>query len=359
MKFSTIALALFCVIFFGCAPVEKDNTSYPIGVLLPLNDSNTYASMDVLRGMELAVEQINSTGGLQGLMLKLLVKDASIGADRSFEESFDWLRSKGAKVINVGFDENVVPRHYRLLKADNVFINYLCQYPPATLDSENSTRIFINASQEGEMLSKLVDSVGSGERRIVQMSSDSLYGKACGDYLAFFLKTENAKFYGDVFSDGTKDFSVFSDQMKRLYPEYVFYVGRSAELAPFARSVASSGFKGVFASSSVFNFKKFPLPEGMKFYRIATKFELGKLSNPTSKKFCADYTAKFGRVPTWLSAYGYDSIIQLSKAIEKTRFNPSKMRECFKNTSFDGAIGKVVFDSTADSKSELELVREN
>jgi ABC-type branched-subunit amino acid transport system substrate-binding protein len=65
----------------------------------------------------------------------------------------------------------------------------------------------------------------------------------------------------------------------------------------------------------------------------------------------------FGAEPTWKSAYGYDSIMLLARAVEKSRFMPSKMRDYFTNLKYEGAVGKLEFDKTADSTSELSLVK--
>ena len=85
-------------------------------------------------------------------------------------------------------------------------------------------------------------------------------------------------------------------------------------------------------------------------------FEQGKIDSDVSKKFVSAYKARYGVAPTWKSAYGYDSVMLLASAIEKSRFMPSKMREYFVNLKYSGAIGKIEFDKTADSLSELSLI---
>lgn len=101
------------------------------------------------------------------------------------------------------------------------------------------------------------------DTRIVLMSVDSMFGKACGDYLAFCVRLERTKLYTDVFSQNTRDFSIFSSQMKRLFPDCIFIVGRGGELEKFCKKgYASEGYKGRVAASAVFDFKPFKIPEG-------------------------------------------------------------------------------------------------
>ena len=110
------------------------------------------------------------------------------------------------------------------------------------------------------------------------------------------------------------------------------------------------------AASAVFDFKPFKIPEGIKFCRTATLFELGKINTAVSRGFVAEYKSKYGKAPTWPAAYGYDAVMELSKAVEAAKFNPSKMRSYFEGKKTDGAIGRLEFDKTADPTSELELV---
>ena len=84
---------------------------------------------------------------------------------------------------------------------------------------------------------------------------------------------------------------------------------------------------------------------------------MGKINTPVSREFVAAYKAKYGKSPTWVAAYGYDSVVSLSKAVLAAKFDPAKMREYFKDKRIDGAIGSMDFDATADPLSELELVR--
>lgn len=328
-----------------------------MGVILPLTGVNSEAAREALNGMELAAQKVNSEGGIAGLNLKIVARDAN-GSDKlNFEEHFDSLRRDGVKVITLGFDEKVVAWHQRLLKCDDAFMNFFCQYPPATIDSQNTVRIFLNGAQDGDLLSKIVKRSDKRDTRIVLMSVDSMFGKSCGDYLAFCVRLKRTKIYTDVFSQGTRNFSVFSEQIQRLFPDYIFYVGRGEGLPAFVDSVARSGFNGTVAASAVFDFKKFKIPNGIKFCRTATLFEMGKIKTPVSLEFVAAYKAKYGKPPTWVAAYGYDSIVSLSKAVLAAKFDPSKMRDYFIDKRIEGAIGAMDFDSTADPLSELEIVR--
>lgn len=355
MKIRILALFL-CAVFVGCSSEKARETSYPIGVMLPLEGNCAEASNEVIRGMEIACEKINASGGLDGIPVRLDVRNVGENG-RSFLETFDSMRSAGVKVFNAGFGAECITKKNIVAKCDDVFVNFMCQYPPMTLDMPNCTRIFVNGAQVGDLMASAVKRSDESGVQLVVMNVDNFFGKADGDYLSFDLRREKTKLYRDVFGVGENRFDIFASQIMRLNADYVFYVGYGAELPAFTDSLSRAGFGKTVVANCAFNGGDFPVPSGVSLYRVRTAFELGETGGAESVEFAAAYKRKFGVAPTWKSAYGYDSIVLLSRALRKARFNPSKMRDCFKNAKYEGAVGKIEFDSQADSTSELSLVK--
>lgn len=353
-----LLLVAFLALFFvaGCSTKEgADKTAYPIGVILPLSNDCAKASQEIINGMMLACDEINARGGISGIELKLVVRD-SLSTDTTLLQTFDSMRRKGIKVFNLGFGKEMIFTKKLISSCDDVFVNYMCSYPPITLDMPNSTRIFLNGAQVGDIMSKAVERDGNSTVQIVSMNVDNYFGKADGDYLAFNLKLPKTKFYRDVFGEGEKNFKIFGEQIMRLDAEYVFYVGYGSELPYFAQSLVDAGYKKTIVANCGILDSNTKAPTGVKLLKVETLFEQGKIVSDVSKKFVSGYKAKFGGDATWKSAYGYDSVMLLASAIQKSRFMPAKMRNCFVNLKYEGAIGKIEFDKTADSLSEISLV---
>ena len=92
------------------------------------------------------------------------------------------------------------------------------------------------------------------------------------------------------------------------------------------------------------------------FYDFVERERSGDMQKNINTLIKIIYKSKYGKAPTWPAAYGYDAVMELSKAVEAAKFNPSKMRGYFEGRKTDGAIGRLEFDKTADPTSELELV---
>ena len=341
----------------SCSSVKIESGTYPLGVMLPMTGSDSAVSRDVLDGMEMARDEFNAAGGIDGVPLSFVVRDFR-AKDFDFAQTMNSLRSAGVRVMSVGFGREVIPYHKTFLECDDIFVNFMCSYAPATVGAKNATRIFINGAQEGDIMAAAVDRSEQTEKQIVIMHADTLADKSDSDYLAFCVNVDKTKLYKDSFADGEKKFDIFSTQIMRLWAQYVFYVGSGRELPAFVDSLARAGYAGaVVADCGFYNGAWAPASDKIPFYRVETLFQQRRINSDISKNFSKKFREKYGRDATWTAAYGYDSVMLLGRAIKSAKFSPDKMREFFVNKEYDGAVGRLKFDSSADSLSEVSLVK--
>lgn len=354
---------LFAICFLSaCSSAENGGEALKtplgerVGVIMPLSGktASAEAAAEILAGMQLAQDEINARGGVGGSPLKLDIRD-SAAPEFAFAETIDNMSLKGVKHFHIALTDSIVSR-FRIFDAkDDCFFNLMTTYPPATTSAKNTTRIFINGAQQGDILTEKIQ-VQERKQSYVIMNVDTMCGRSNAAYIAFNLNRNNTKCYSDVFASGEKNFEIFSEQIIRLAPKYVFYIGDGAELNAFSASVKKSGFDGVLlATCGTVDFDKIQPRQNLRFGKIRTSFDCKKVSNEVSKKFRQAYKNKFGRDASWLAAYGYDSVILMARAAEG-KGDAASMRAFFTDKVFDAAVGKLKFDNCADSLSELEIV---
>lgn len=367
-EIASLAFVFASAIFVSsCASSQKSETpqvsdtvlaqnEITMGFMVPMSGPNGEAGLLALKGAMTARDEINSSGGILGKKLNILVADC--GAENfSVLETVKNMESKGAKIFHAGFGNDTAFPMKKLGEDNGIFINYLCSYPPAALSGKNCTRIFINGAQEGDIADKFVERNEGESANFVIMHVSDIYGKTNSDYLSFNLKRERTKIYSDTFTRGEKDFSIFASQLPRLGCKYVFYIGYGDELSAFASALGKAGYKGtLFAYCPSMNFTLNESELGkMKICAIKTAFEANKIENSENKNFKKSYALSNGDSPTWISAYAYDSIKLTARAAVAADFKVSGMRAFFENKSYECASGKIEFDSSADSLSELEV----
>ncbi|NJB35805.1 ABC transporter substrate-binding protein [Croceivirga sp. JEA036] len=104
--------------------MHKQNTPIYLGVIVPLTSPGwAEAGKQVLAGIELGVSEINSSGGISGKPIKLLVRDSA--ADPKKASKFvEELVGLGVKAI-LGEYHSVVAKHIAV-KADELNVPFLC-----------------------------------------------------------------------------------------------------------------------------------------------------------------------------------------------------------------------------------------
>ncbi len=338
------------------APKNLPNDEFLMGVMLPVSGVNGEAASEIIRGMMVARDEINSNGGVGGKKIRLLISDSS-AEDFSMLGAVEKMKGLGVKFFHIGFTQELAFPLKTLSKDEEIFINCVCEYPPATISGKNSVRIFLNGAQVGEEISKFINRPTGEEVKFVGMNVDDLFGKSCGDYLAFNVKLERTKYFSDVFTCGEENFDIFADQILRISPLYVFYTGYGGELSSFSEALRKKGYTGTIVANTPPSKKARSFSKG-SLYAVKTLFEAGKLNGVETSKFKELYRKRNESEGSWLSAYGYDGICLVAKAAEASNFDPLSARKYFEGKTFDGAVGKLTFDSSGDSVSEIGIFKE-
>ena len=78
----------------GAANYTKDNEEFFIGGTGPLTGSASSYGISVKQGAELAIEEINAAGGLDGINFKFDIKDDQAAADKA-STAYDQLFEDG------------------------------------------------------------------------------------------------------------------------------------------------------------------------------------------------------------------------------------------------------------------------
>ncbi len=343
-------------LLFACSSAKEDGASVLMGVVLPLSlEADSHYAEGIKRAMEMSAAEVNASGGVRGKQLKIVFADT--GKD-SFETSkaVEKLLNSGVKYLHFGFTNQVVGELAELGEREGILVNYLCGYIPATSVNKNSVRIFVNGVQEAELMRTAVAKEDADDLHAVILKSDDFHGKSAGDYVQFEIKQRSSKIFMDVYSRGEKNFDIFASQINRLNAPYFFNYGYGAETKPILDALIKSGYRGRFISNCGFDAPALPKSSNVRAYRVFAKFSLGKIGTKESADFVKNYEKTHAGKPAWYAAYGYDAVKIFADAISASDGTPKGAREYMLQKTFDGAIGKITFDKSGDSKSELELV---
>ncbi len=334
----------------------RDPHAFAIGAVLPLKGPQARAGLAMQRGLQLAVAQVNASGGINGQPIQLDIVDDQGDTARGGEalSAFD---ERGANVLLVG-DGPLATGAAEKLANFPMVIGFMCDYVAALKQApKNGLRIYLNGDQEGRLIVSYIEEAGLDRVAIVNQSD--LLSTSQTQYLQYLFSGNHSIFStAESFSAGEKNFALLGQAMLRVNTGAMVLIGQGQEYGGIFSAFESAGWNGVpfgYADNGEISAlptqgrlaaaAAYPLPD----------FAVNPRSTEAGRAFADDFHAKFGADPELPAAYAYDNIRALTAAAKQAgSTEPDKIRAAFIALgTYTGAAGG--YDIKADGDTEMPL----
>lgn len=347
---SMLAVALMATVFTGCGSTDTTSNSsntanntpsntpsntqtqtstdidpnapvFLIGGSGPLTGDYATYGVSVKQGAEIAVAEINASGGVNGMALQFKMEDDQADAEMA-KNAYATLIDSGMKV-SLG----AVTSGACLSAADEALIDGILMITPSgsqkeCVDNYNAFRICFNDPDQGKYAASFIadNSVASSVAIIYDRSNDY----SVGITNTFVAQAEEAGLNivaQEAFTDQSNtDFSVQLQSIKDSGAELVFlpiYAQEAAYILTQAEKIeldviffGCDGLDGILQKIGDDNVH---LTEGLM---LLTPFAADS-TEPAVASFVSTYQAQFNTTPDQFAADGYDAIYAVALAIEE------------------------------------------
>ncbi|MGQ9610244.1 MAG: ABC transporter substrate-binding protein, partial [bacterium] len=358
-------ILLFLLIFVGMGCSRKPKEII-IGGIFPMTGGSATFGKSSKEGMQIAVEEFNSNGGILIGEKKLLVKPIYDDTAGQPEQAANAARKQ--------IDQNrVVAIVGAVMSKNSLAIAPICQSKGVVMISPASTnpevtkkgdyifRVCFLDSFQGVALAKYAYNDLNARRAAVLYDNANDYNKG----LAKFFEEEFKRLGGQIvaseaFTDEEKtvDFKAQLTNIKSAKPDFLYlpnYYAASALILKQARElgldIPAGGGDGW---------------DSPKLVEIGGKaVEGGVFSNHFSKdnpkpevqSFVRKYKEKYGADPDALASLAYDAAYVLMSAIEKAKsIKGSDIRDALAKIEIDGVTGKISFDQDRNPKEKSAVI---
>ncbi len=338
----------------GCG-AEPD--AVRIGIACPLTGDQAKIGADMLHGAELAVAEVNETGGLLGKRVLLYPVDDQHSANQAVAAAHRFVSAKTVLAV-VGHLNSACT-----LPASDVYAKAgVAQVTPCSTNIEITRRglktIFRMCAHDGiqgaAAANWLVKKLR--QKRIFVLDDKSTYGQGIADEFTKAAKQAGAVILGrDGLNQGEKDFSSLVTRIKAAKPQAIFFGGMYPEGALLTRQLREQDVRAVVIGGdglydkTLIQLAGAPAAEGV----LATMVGADVGHNPAAASFVKAYEAKFGQVGPY-SPYAYDATNVVIDAIRRAGVaDRSKVLEMVATTkAFKGATGVTSFDANGDTRNQ-------
>lgn len=331
-----------------------------IGALLPLTGASATSGQDSLNGVNLAVSEINASGGINGRKLTVQSEDNQSSNQGTVAGITKLLTSHPAAIIGPSVSGEVEAAGPSISQAGIPF--FFGGTLPSLTHSGNPW-LFRDRPTDEFFAWALAD-YGVKTLHITSwavLHSADAYGTGAATYLVTDLKADGAKVVTDLGSPaGTTDFTSEVLQIKNSGAQGIAsFLGSDQTNGLFAKQRQQLGLGSVpwVASGSAVTTAALKLG-GSAMNGIAAVTDYVPSSNPAATSFDAAYLKQYGTAPDVNSAYTFDAVNIIAAAIKAAGTTaPASLRTAILGISnLQGVDGKFSFDKYGDGAHNVNVV---
>ena len=327
--------------------------TFKIGATGPITGGAAIYGNAVKNGIQIAVDEINEAGGINGYQIDYNFQDDEHDAEKAVN-AYNNLKDWGMQVL-IGTTTSapciaVVEKTH----ADNMFQITPSGTAVECVQYDNAYRMCFSDPTQGTESAKYIGENGMAQKVAVIYDSSDVY--STGIYEAFAAEAENQPF--DIVSveaftaDAKTDFSVQVQKSKDAGADLLFmpfyYTEASLVLAECNKQGYEPTFFGCDGMDGILGVENFDtaLAEGLTFLApFVAKSEDEQVQNFVSK-----YEAAYSETPNQFAADAYDCVYVVKAAIEAAGATPDMnvsdlcdaMKEAMTSVSYSGITGKDI-----------------
>ena len=319
----TLALTLCLGLFAGCSKAgdtyTKDNTEFVIGVSGPLTGGAAMYGIAVKNSAQMAVDEINANGGLNGVKFKLIATDDMHDATKVSTNYSSMLES--GMQVSLGTVTTAPGLEFKnLANDDNVFFLTPSASGDKIPEFENGYQMCFADGNQGKVAADFVNSKYDGQTIGVFYKSDEDYSKGIFKQFKENLSSSISIVETSFTEANATDFSVQIDTLKNC--KFIFmptYYGPASTFMQQAKDILAAdavyygcdGFDGI---DNIDGFDINTIPQKVTMLSHLNS----KATDGAAKTFIDKYVAKFGKdTLNQFGASAYDCVYAIYGAMKK------------------------------------------
>ena len=316
-----LALTLIVTCFAACGEKNKSN-EIVIGISGPLTGGAAQYGNAVVNAAQLAIDEINAAGGINGTNLKLVTADDEADSGDKAVSAYNSLKDKGMKIFLGTVTSGSCLAVIEKTKADNMFQLTPSASADAVIANDNCFQICFTDSNQGVGSAQYIADNNVATKVAVIYDSSDAY--STGIYNTF--KAEATKKGLNLVSeqsftkDSNKDFSAQIQACKTAGAELVFLPIYYTEASLILKAASSANyapkFFGCDGLDGLLGIEGFDtkLAEGVM---LLTPFA-ADADDEATQKFVSAYKAKYNNeIPNQFAADAYDGVYIIAELLKK------------------------------------------
>ncbi len=301
------------------------------------------------QGIELAFNELNSNGGIDGKKIKLVSLDDQGKADEAATAVTRLITQD--RVVSI-LGEVASSRSLAMAAIAQSYkvpmISPSSTNPKVTEQGEYIFRVCFIDPFQGQVMAKFAVNNLNLKKIAVLRDLKSDYSIGLSDFFIEELKNLGGEVTGEqTYSGGDTDFKAQLTSLKPKKPEAIFIPGYYTDVALIARQAQEIGLKVPLLGGDGWDSPKLVEigGESIENSYFSTHYSPEDTS-PQIQDFIKRYKDAYGVTPDGLAAMGYDAALVLIDSLKRTKsLNPTDIKDAITATKdFAGVTGSISID---------------
>jgi branched-chain amino acid transport system substrate-binding protein len=338
---SGAALLLFlCTLLVSCS---RSEAPLVIGAAGPWKEG--YGAMNKL-GIELAMSEINSRGGIKGQPLHVVMKDDEGRGERATEIAAEFVNTPGLVAVVGHVNSGAMVAASRVYDGALAAVATTATSPELTGISPWVFRVISSDSANGIALAKFASQLG--HRRAAILYENNSYGR--GLAVSFQRNFAGEVVTIDPIPDGVSDLEPFVSYYVRQKVDIVFSAGTDASGVALLREARRQNYHATFLGGDGWTGVTSDTAAAEGVY-VGAPFS-AEDQRPEAQRFVRAFRQKYGQVPDGNAALAYDATMLVAEAIRTVGPDRHAIRDYLSDlderTAFHGVTGTIRFQPDGD-----------
>lgn len=348
-------------------PAASDGAVFKIGGIGPTTGGASIYGIAVQRGMEIAVEEINAAGGINGVQIELNFQDDEHDPEKSVN-AYNTLKDWGMQVLVGSVTSNPCIAVVEKSHEDNIFQLTPSGTAEKCVQYDNAFRMCFSDPNQGLESAKYIGENSLASKVAVIYDSSDPY--SVGIYDAFRAEAANQNieivFDAAFTADNKTDFSTAVSGAKSAGAELLYmpfyYAEASLVLAECKKQSYEPIFFGVDGMDGILTVENFDasLAEGLMYMAPF----VANSDDEQVKSFVTKYQEKHNEIPNQFAADAYDCVYVVKAAMEAAGVTADMdasaicdaMVGAMTGLTYDGITGKGISWEASGEPNKAPLI---
>jgi len=358
MKTITMAAVIICITF--SVAMGKVGETVKVAAILGKTGKAAPSNLIHLRGIQFAVKQINSQGGLLGKQIELIEFDnlsTSLGSKQAAQKAIE---KHVIGIIGAVWSSHSLAMAPVLNKAGFPMISPSSTHPDVTRVGNSIFRACFVDSFQGAAMAKFAIQHLKAKTAGVLTNVSRLYSIGLSDvFIKKFRQGGGKIIYAGDYHQDNADFTLHIDKIKVEPPDVIFVPGGWSDSVLIVKQARKMGIKAIFLggdswSNLIANYQGSEV-DGIYY----TDHWHKDFPNDQSQHFFMQYSKEHGQVESSGIPLAYDAVMLLADAVRRVKsFDRFRIIEALTATeNFRGVTGSITMDENGDPIKPAVIIK--